>query len=169
MLGKCRWVGGGSLSGWLTHGGHQLTHLQAKPGLAVHMRTKAGRVPEGLLSPRRKLTAPPPAKPESPHFSDKQTETSEGKDLALWLTAQYHRNGPSWTPGAQAWHPAGAPGPSGLRSRSCVPRGRTGAQCGRWAVAEPHSPVTPPGAPRGALLSWCHSLGCGPGPIHMET
>lgn len=22
-----------TLSGWLTHGGHQLTHLQAKPGL----------------------------------------------------------------------------------------------------------------------------------------
>lgn len=142
MLGKCRWVGGGSLSGWLTHGGHQLTHLQAKPGLAVHMRTKAGRVPEGLLSPRRKLTAPLPAKPESPHFSDKQTETSEGKDLASWLTAQYHQNGPSWTPGAQA------PAVSALGPAFHVGALGLSVAGGQWRSRTPQSPHLGPHAGR---------------------
>lgn len=133
-------------------------------------RTRTGGVPEGCrgqgrpVSAYRKLAA----HRGSPHFSDKPAEASEsgrlhpaagttllpectGAQEARALLRAQARSVPRRAPESSSL--------SGHCSQPHVPGGQTEVQSGQRAVAEARSPATLPGC--GALVSWCHSSGCG--------
>lgn len=153
---------GGAGMGWLTHGGHQLSHL-GRSLASGSLRGQGEAESLRLLWPESSL----PAQLESPHFSDKQTEASDRGRLrpAVTSTPLPERAGSRSLDQGDIAHPGGAPESSSLSGHCSQPRFQTAKL--RLGVASGTGrgvlPSTLPGhrAPCGALVSWCHSSGRG--------
>lgn len=99
----------------------QLTHLRVQPGHPVHRRTRGGQSPRGPTASGAKPSLchhaessprPTPARQESPHFSDKPTETSESQRPGLAV------NSLRFSERTRAWCGVKAPGQA-QRGRLC--------------------------------------------------